>query len=363
MKNYKPILKIGAIIVSGIIFVLTLLAAYGGYINPHKFTLPSIAVLFFPYLAMLTLICALGWFIARQYVMGFIGVAVLLSCGPTFTAALPFRFPNNPQNPENSFKLVTFNCLHMEDIKKKDLDYNRSLSFLIHSEADFICLQELYNFAPPEVPAKYNAQLDSICEIYPYISTQNSREIEFLSKYPFKQFDVKLPYDISRGSCTAYQTAIEGHELTIINVHLPSYRLSDKEKEIIKQMTSSRGAKKSVREFKGSIYHKMGKAFQERAVVSKVIADYAESVKGDVIICGDFNDVPGSWSYRTFKKSGFEDAYANTSFGHIITYNSHLMFFHIDQVLYRGDLIPLSVKKVRLNSSDHYPLEAQFEFM
>lgn len=46
----------------------------------------------------------------------------------------------------------------------------------------------------------------------------------------------------------------------------------------------------------------------------------------------------------------------------MITYNKHLFWFHIDQILYRGAIRPLSVKKGSLKSSDHYPLTAEFEF-
>ena len=58
----------------------------------------------------------------------------------------------------------------------------------------------------------------------------------------------------------------------------------------------------------------------------------------------------------------FEDAYAQTGFGPMITYNKHLFWFHIDQILYRGAIRPLG-EKARLKSSDHYPPPtAEFEF-
>ena len=107
----------------------------------------------------------------------------------------------------------------------------------------------------------------------------------------------------------------------------------------------------------------MKAAFEMRAQVSALIAEYAAGLEGNVIVCGDFNDVPGSWTYRNFTKHGFMDAYSQTGFGHLITYNQHLMLFHIDQILYRGNIVPLWVRKERLNSSDHYPLVAEFEFL
>lgn len=376
------ILRLALKVLTIVLYIATLLSAYGGYFDPVWWTLPAIGVLFFPYFAMGTLMAAAAWIICRRFVIGCVGVGVLLACGPTFPEAMPFRFGNKPTVAENTFKMVTYNCLHMVDTqnpdsmalrynlklpegKKSELPYgfNRSLHFLIHCGADFICLQELNKFGPPEIPDRYRSQIDSLLKEYPYYTDDAFREIEFISKIPFRQIEVNLGLEIKYGSCSAYEMRVDGRKLTVIAVHLPSYRLSEDERRILTEITNRNGMKNSIKEFEGSVYEKMRIAFAERAKVSEAIADFADKTEGNVIICGDFNDVPGSWSYRNFTKRGFEDAYAQTGFGHMITYNEHLMWFHIDQILYKGELVPLYVRKERLNTSDHYPLVAEFEFL
>lgn len=359
----KVVIRQAARVLSWGLFIVTLMAAYGGYFNPERWTLPAIGVLFFPYLAILTILVAAVWLFTRHYFIGGAGILVLMACGPTFSEAVPFSAGHNPSNPSKTFKMVTFNCLHMTDTKNKNAKLNRSLHFLIHSDADFICLQELYIVGQPEIPKKYQSQIDSLLQIYPYFSKDPSREIEFLSKYPFQQINIKLENNLKYGNCAAYKFQIDGDSLTVINVHLPSYLLSENERSIITEARSKAGVKKSIKEFEGSVYRKMKNAFRVRGRVARDLAEYAESLPGNVIVCGDFNDVPGSWSYRNFTKRGFSDAYAETGFGHIITYNQHLMWFHIDQILYKGALEPLYVRKERLSASDHYPLVAEFEFM
>lgn len=365
------ILRLAAKILTAIIYFVTLVSAYGGYFNPEWFTLPAMGVLFFPFFAMATMVIAILWLLRRKILIGCVGIGVLLACGPTFTEAVPLRLGNSASDQSKVFKMVTFNCLHMSDTQEPEgtewggnpeRATNRSLEFLINSGADFICLQELYSLGLPEISAKYQPQIDTLLSLYPYYSKDNWTEVEFLSKYPFRQLDVKME-GVKYGNCGAYLLNIDGQALTVINVHLPSYRLSDKERQILTEAKNQEGVKNSIKEFEGSIYQKMKAAFAERAEVSQLIADYAEKTEGNVIVCGDFNDVPGSWAYRNFIKRGFEDAYAQTGFGHLITYNEHLMWFHIDQILYKGALVPLYVKKERLNSSDHYPLIAEFEFI
>ena len=55
------------------------------------------------------------------------------------------------------------------------------------------------------------------------------------------------------------------------------------------------------------------------------------------------------------------DAYSETNFGPTFTYNKHLFLFHIDQILYKGDLKALKVERGSIDTSDHYPLLAEFE--
>ena len=76
----------------------------------------------------------------------------------------------------------------------------------------------------------------------------------------------------------------------------------------------------------------------------------------DVIICGDFNDVPGCHAIRTFADAGFHSVYPSIGFGPMITYNARHLYFCIDHVLYRGALTPLYISKGTLKTSDHYPL-------
>ena len=365
-------IRLVAKILTVFLYFATILSAYGGYFNPVWWTLPAIGVLVFPYFAMATLIVSVCWLIYRKFIIGALGIGVLLACGPTFTEALPFRLSNEPINQGNTFKMVTFNSLHMRDTKdpqgvewvpEPTPEINRSLEFLINSGADFICLQELYGFGQPEIAKKYQKQIDDFLNIYPYTSKDRGREVEFASKYPFEQIDVKLGENVKYGSCAAYKLKIDGHQLTVVNVHLPSYLLSEKERQIITEAKNQAGVKESIKELEGTIYEKMRNAFIERAKVSQAIAEFAEKQEGNVIVCGDFNDVPGSWAYRNFTKRGFEDAYAQTGFGHLITYNEHMMWFHIDQILYRGEMVPLYVRKIRMDASDHYPLIAEFEFI
>lgn len=363
IPRFKRLGYIGAQVVSYLLFILTVFSAYGGYFNPMRSTIPAILLLFFPFFAIFTLIVSGLWLFFKRYIIGAIGIGCLLLSGPTFIDAFPLKFHASPTPDATTFKMVTYNCYHFGDLSKKKSKRNPGIDFLINCGADFICLQELYGFSQKEIPTATKAQLDSLFAIYPYRSEDGWREEEFISKYPFEIIPLKLKGTEGYGNWAVYRLKIKGKELTVVNVHLPSYLLSKKERHIITGLRHKGGARESVKELEGSVMKKMHNAFINRGNISSAIAKAIGDIEGPIIVCGDFNDVPGSWTYRRFMKEGFLDAYAQTGFGHLITYNRHLMYFHIDQILYKGLIKPLYVKKDKLRSSDHYPLIAEFEFL
>ena len=54
------------------------------------------------------------------------------------------------------------------------------------------------------------------------------------------------------------------------------------------------------------------------------------------------------------------DAYTDSAFGPTITYIDSRFYFHIDQILYRGDMRAVGIERGNIKSSDHYPLIATF---
>lgn len=364
----NSVVRICLKIASILLFLITILAGYGGYVNPSLSAFPSMALLVFPYLAIATLIVSVIWIATRHFIFGCVGVASILLCAGPFSTVVPFHFSEKPQEGEKTFKLLTFNSLHLKDIRADkrtgDTDVNRALSYLINSGADVICLQELFSFhRQVRGQARGEMQLDSLFSIYPFIGGDEASDLKVLSKYPIKPLGYKLDVSSSFAAAGFYLISLPGgFRMTLVNVHLTSYLLTEKERHILTSIKSKEGAKESVGEFKGSVYGKLKKAFVERGKVAENLVQILANVDGPAVVCGDFNDVPSSWAYRRFTEEGFHDAYAAVGFGPLHTFNKYLFYFHIDQILYRGALKPLCVERGPLDTSDHYPLIAEFAY-
>lgn len=342
------------------LFVLTVVAAYGGYVDPNISPYFSILKLVFPFFIVATLLVGLLLLVFRRRVMALLSVIVLLICFPQIQLIFPVNYTADDSQDEKQFTLMDYNIYYGFDIENPDAGYSRSVSSVINSGADIVCLQELYSLNAKVSRSVTDSQVDSLRSIYRYEIAGNSVDVVLLSKYPAKRLPVpdfgKLQYFMY----DAYSVDIDGTPLTIINLHLSSFNLDGDERDVVEQLSTVEGVKESARQMKDSILSKLSYAFQVRAEAARIIRQYADSVDGNLIICGDFNDVTGSWAYRTIVGDDMRDAYVDAGCGAMSTYHANNMLFHIDHILYRGDIKAIDFEKGDVKSSDHYPIFVKF---
>ena len=79
-----------------------------------------------------------------------------------------------------------------------------------------------------------------------------------------------------------------------------------------------------------------------------------------VILCGDFNDTPISYSRREIARN-LTDAYVETGFGPGFSYTSNGMRVRIDHIMCSHHWKPYAAKVLTYaKGSDHYPITAFF---
>ena len=99
----------------------------------------------------------------------------------------------------------------------------------------------------------------------------------------------------------------------------------------------------------------MKKNFVKRATQADYIRQMLDAGEGPVIICGDFNDTPASYTYRTVKgdlTDGFRDC--GSGFGY--TFRQLKRIFRIDYIIYSPDFKGVTYDSPNLDYSDHKPV-------
>ena len=89
--------------------------------------------------------------------------------------------------------------------------------------------------------------------------------------------------------------------------------------------------------------------------IAKLISDSPKRI----IICGDFNDSPISYSYKKIR-GDLHDSFIEKGFGLGSTYIGDFPSYRIDYIFHSDDLECISFKKIRRNYSDHYPIITGF---
>lgn len=357
----SPIVKTLLKIATLIFYAITAICAFGGYISPHIFAMPSVLVLVFPYMLAASIVLIVAWICFKSWITAAAGVLMIIICWAPASTQMPMHSSAKPTPGATTFTLLTWNVAHGKDFTNPEYEGNRTFETILAKDADIVCLQEMKNFSQKLIPNMSPALYDSVCRKYPYREKYEAHDVMFFSKFPF----IRLPQaeDHYYPNARFARFNINGNKFLLCNVHLTSYKLDDNEQSIISSIRSPEGIENSLKNFKNDIYTKLKVSFPIRANVAKNLIWNIREYRGPVIVCGDFNDVPASWTYRLFIKDGFEDAYTQTNILSVPTFYNHLLYFHIDQILYRGMIKPLKVDRINVKSSDHYGLVAEFEFL
>lgn len=376
-------LKIVGYSLNILLALLTLCSGYGGVVNPETSTLPAILAMTFPiWLCCSVVVLIVDFFIDKKYAI-IQGVALVLCIGPILSFC-PMNISRNKLSPEEqkrSFTVMSYNVYGLNSIENppkhgtydthglvqqvKQCISNPTLSWILKQDIDVVCIQE-FNFQVSDdsinssKPKLLTRELyDSVCVAYPYRTT-NGRGAIF-SKFPL--YPLNLPQ--YQGDGTEFHVAavveILGHRTLVMAAHLQSIGLDPSDKELYREITEGEGGKKALKEAKGQLLGKLSKAFRERARQAEMIRHQIDSLGiENVIICGDFNDIQDSYAMRVMAGDDFKSAFTNAAFGPVITYHANRFYFHIDHILYRGELQAQQFKKYDFGRSDHYPISARF---
>lgn len=357
----------------GILWTLTvvaslglLAASYGGEVNPAAIKGICLMVMTFPAWALLMLLVTLMdllWL--RKALVAC--VLVWIACAQPLVNFMPLNiFPPKASKyaDDPKFTFLTYNVSNFDDLTDAyPGGYNPTLSFILRSGADVVNLQESPVPTVNDKTQVRESQLDSLYKIYPYVIHYGLSH-QLFSKYPAEAIHTPVDPKTTNGSAV-FRLNIEGTPVTLIDVHLQSYGLKASDKELYRDITDMKdpdgNIKSTLRDVKTELLSKIQAAAVKRAQDTEKVCNYIERFGGpNVIVAGDFNDVPGSYPLRRLHDYDMKEVWPQVGFGPMITFHADRFYFRIDHVLYRGALQPLKMTRGKVLYSDHYPLLTTF---
>lgn len=338
-----------------------IVSAYAGTVNPVSHPFASAVAMTFPlWLIGTIVVLAVSLFLRR--LIALIGAGALCAAMPAILDYSPVNLPVKISDDAETFTLMSYNVMSFAAQNNKyPGDVNPVISYILREDPDIACLQEVEQLGICPAYHMTAAQIDSLHAQYPYVYKSHATQA-ILSKFPVEpiQIDFKNP----GADMACFRAEIRGRKVTIFNVHLQSFALADEDRKMFLRLTRLQGDENEIKQMQRHLIDKICAAAPRRVEDTEQLIRYIDKYGGpNVIVCGDFNDVPGCYSLRMLAEQKLKEVYPEVGFGPMITYNAGRFYFRIDHILYRGDLRPVAMRRGNIRSSDHYPVEATFEIL
>ena len=352
MKKVLKILLFPLLVINVMAAALLICCAYSPLLPAEHMPLLSLAGLAFPFVLIFNALFFIFWLLVYpRYVLLSLITGVI--CFTQIRAYVPINF-DRQRPPENSIKVLSYNILSNNITAANANKENAVIKYLKASDADIICLQE-FQFSA----LKKNKKL---LDEYPYKSYLVSNESEFascylgcLSKYPILDVEIFRFNDTFNGG-SKYRILHDGDTIVVYNCHLQSFGLGNEDKSTYEQILSnpkenirSQGTKALVKKLRES-------AIKRAEQADIIVADLEQETSPYIIVCGDFNDSPISYTCHKMKDM-LDDAYASSGNGPGISYNRNKLYYRIDHILHSKQFKAYKCTVDRsIKVSDHYPI-------
>ena len=345
---------------------VALIIAYATpYIAPQHWGALTITGHFPQILYVLVLACFIIWLIARRWKLA-AAVAVVLIYGlfhiTQFFHVNWVRNTETESQPRDVITVLTYNVrgFRNDDGRRAVVEFGdyiaNSNPFITQRRAaDVICLQE---FALDADNLEY---IDSLMNNeYKNVYVNDVVESEYAVMRTSSRYPIIASGSIAntgRGTSQWVDILIADKDtVRVFNNHFYTMGITEQDSESI-----ARGKILSDGENMMSIVDRVAQNTEVRKNHVDSLRQVIAATPHRHIVCGDFNDTPGSYVYKQMTRD-LKDLFAEKGSGLGYTYRPMWGWLRIDYVLYSKGIEPVNYNaNTEVTLSDHLPVAAQFK--
>ena len=354
-----------AVNVSAIVFYLS--ACLIPFLPAGKYWMFSVAGLLFP-LAVIILLCFLiAWLIVKNLKWSLVCFIVLITGWQQISVMAGFNVKKDFNYAKKPFTLrvLQWNVSSWGKSNKSQLPQTNygplTVALIQAQQADILCFQEFL-----ERKDWYSTKLNlpAFKQMgYPFSyfvkSIDETGELKsgvvIVSKYPITDTAAYFYGDFDAAEHLIYADIQVGEQkIRVFTTHLQSVQFNDGEYSAV---TKIKKRDKEVLKDTRSIIYKLKYAYTYRQSEAEMVHQKIRESPYPVIICGDFNDVPNSYTYFTIGRN-LQDAFLQkgTGLGRTFQYLSPTL--RIDYILADKKFGISQYHRLEVPYSDHYPIIA-----
>lgn len=324
------------IVINSIVGVLFLVACLVPFLNPSVWWFMGLFGLAFPYLALLLVFFIFFWWVVKPVWSIIPILALLIGWKQLSVLVATHKYETFSAKKDSTYlRIVDWNIRSLEGMSnqadKKRIDRATIPETIIAQNPDIICLQEFNNSAAQNNVGPFK-------EKYPY--HYFSRDFErpkqgyqagciIFSKYPIVDSG-KYQFPGHSSESLIYADVQIGKKMVrIFTTHLQSFKFTQEDYQDIEIIKNTED--KTLPASK-SILQKMKLAYTKKGEQANIVREALDKSPYPGIICGDFNDVPNSYTYFHIRKD-WQDVFLATSLGIGRTYLALAPTLRIDYIL------------------------------
>lgn len=333
------------------------------YIPPHAFWPAGFVAMSLPGALLLNALLLVLWLWQKPFYALWPMALIILTWGQ-HTRYFTLNTPDaQPEPDEQRISVLSYNVRVFNSYKhlhKNDPELpEREMEWVATHPADILCLQEFYhNQREPAYNSRQRIGKKQNRQVYIDKVLVNRVGAEFglaiFSRFPIVAKG-RVTFDRPTKNQVIYvDVKLPSKDtLRVYNMHLESMAIEEKE-------VGAAVESKIALETKGrSIARRLKGGFIARShQVDKLLAHIKDSPH-PVLLCGDLNDLPSSYTYQTLRRH-LNNAFEAGGSGFGFTYNGNLPI-RIDNQFFSEELELLKFDVLQhIRFTDHFPLEATY---
>jgi len=351
------------LVVNALLALLLLIIYLAVRISPSTAWVFAFITLSYPFVLALNLAFILFWLLFRKWY--FVISLLFILLGLNFFKRyfqVKFRKPE-PIAVENTIKVLTYNVrlFNYYQWDKDTAAWSRIMDYIHDEDPDIVCFQEFITLpGTPHDLASLKKTLAPLSYSHVYYTDNVPRKLNFgmatFSKYPIVKKKM-IDFKESLNGAISSDIIIRNDTIRIFNCHLQSIRLRNDYNDLLDNLLFNYSDEK-LDELK-DLSVRMRQAYIQRADQVDTLAVYISSSPFPVIVCGDFNDTPVSYTYEKLTRN-LKDAFIQSGSGIGNTFRGNFPYVRIDYVLYSEPFRSHHYHTERVNWSDHFPVITNF---
>lgn len=338
------------LLINFILIGCSLLSYASPFISPKSFPFSSLMGLAYVFLLIGNILFIFFWLLVEwkhalwSFVVLFLGLPIMFKY---------YGISNHEQTKVDFRKELKIASYNIQSSKYSNYSDQQMAKSLAREHVEFLRqIEDVGVLCGQEVSYKAKSVFEEAFGLA-HIHSYPDRQTVIFSRYPILDKG-QIDFGTRQNSCIWADIDFNGEKLRIYNVHLESNKLTkDAEKVLEKGDLQTKQTWKHI----GGIFQRYSMNAENRVFQVRRIVAHKKSCPHKAIVCGDFNDVPQSFTYN-FISQGMKDSFIEKGKGIGSTYAGPVPGLRIDYILSDPAYKILDHEVFREKYSDHYPIAA-----